>query len=170
MGRNNWLMPVGIALLVVNLILTVLLIIVGLPPLNKMNQLVSSMNQVINIDNRESIGVEYDINQLSIVQFSEPISVTLQSQSTDKASRLRFTIGFAINNKSKDSKKITETLNEKQAMIINDIRSLAANKSYEDISKANGDKELAQEITEYLRKLLSTDAIVNVVFEEFIYN
>ncbi|MFP4697256.1 MAG: flagellar basal body-associated FliL family protein [Eubacteriales bacterium] len=171
MEKNKWILPVAIALLVVNMILTTIIIIVGLPPIAKINKVVTAMETVLDLEyDNEDINEDIPIDELNTVSLEDTISVNLRSASSDKIRVLRFSYGVTINKNAKDAKKIADLIIEKESILNDSILGLVATKSFEDITKTNGNKELSEEIAELLRDILDTNAIVGVFFTSFLYN
>ncbi|TCT16432.1 flagellar basal body-associated protein FliL [Natranaerovirga pectinivora] len=171
MEKGKILLPIGIALLVVNLILTTLLIILALPPLTRVNKIVTTMEQVLDLEliNEDTVG-NIPIEDLEIIMIDDQISVNARSITTNKNHVLRFSVGFTINKKDKDSKRIMTLMAEQEQYIIAQIRSAASFKTYEEVITNVGTKELGKDIANHLNEVLNTNVIVETIFREYIYN
>lgn len=64
--------------------------------------------------------------------------------------------------------KIQELVDGRKPEILNNINLLVREKTEEDLAGAEGQKRLQKEILGAIRKMLSTEKVINVYFHEFI--
>lgn len=69
-----------------------------------------------------------------------------------------------------ENKKIEELLKAREPEIRNEINLILRSKNEQDFEGSEGQSRLQKEILESLRKIIKTDKVLNVYFNEFIIN
>ncbi|TCK97900.1 flagellar basal body-associated protein FliL [Natranaerovirga hydrolytica] len=172
MDKNKIILPIGIAILFVNLILLILLIVLALPPLTSVNKIVTTMEQVLELEyiHNGEANQNVPISELKTVSIDGQTSVNIRSMTTNNNHVLRLSVGFAINENANDVEDVIQELQEKEEYILSQVASVARRKTYEDIITEDGVDELTSEIVTHINQLLRTNAIVDVIYKDFMYN
>lgn len=109
-----------------------------------------------NLKNQESIKVDKNIK---IYSFQDPFISNIK----DSNKILKVVIKLELTNP-----KIEDVINAKNSLIRHEINLLLRGKTEDDLKGSEGQSMVQKEILDVIRKLLDTESVQNVYFDEFI--
>lgn len=109
-----------------------------------------------NSNNQESIKVDKNIK---IYSFEDPFISNIK----DSNKILKVVIKLELTNP-----KIEDVINAKNSLIRHEINLLLRGKTEDDLKGSEGQSMVQKEILDVIRKLLDTESVQNVYFDEFI--
>lgn len=165
-----------LALMLVNLVLSVVIIFTFVPTMKKTSQLIDKVCKIVDLDvNGEGKGNNnVSIEDLEYVQitFSDGKGGTSDSQvftlkqSGSKPSLIKLGVTLAINKKHDDYKSKMSTLNSSMAYIGGQLGDIMLEYT---ASEANANKKtIEQRVLKMLRELLESDFIYDVSFPQYV--
>lgn len=171
--KKNIFSVIITALTIINVVLTAIMFFVMLPTFQKTNNLITQVASVLNLelegDKESSAEEQYTLADL------ESVPVTFEEQQTlnlnpGEDGKLHYAMldGYtlSINKKSKDYKKLNETIKNNQTKFTDIIRDSITSHSIDDISEDAVKKESLEKIQE----LLDSRIVVEVSISNFMYN
>lgn len=170
--KKNIFSVIIAALTVINVVLTAIMFFVMLPTFQKTNNLITQVASVLNLEldaGESSADEEYTIAD------TEEVPVAFEEQQTlnlnpgeDEKLHYAMLDGYTLtlNKKSKDYKKLGDTVKKNQTKFTNIIRQVIQSHSVDDISEEVVKKEALDKIQE----LLDSKVVVEVSVSNFMYN
>lgn len=170
--KKNIFSVIIAALTVINVVLTAIMFFVMLPAFQKTNNLITQVASVLNLEleSGDSSGdEEYTMAD------TEDVVVTFESQQTlnlasgeDGKPHFGLLDGYTLilNTKSKDYKKLNETVKNNQTKFTDIVRSVIQSHTMEDISEDVVKKEALEQIQE----ILDSKIVVEVTLTNFMYS
>ena len=156
-----------IGLLVGNIVILVIVLTVVISSMSDMNKMVSSMDRVLSTEYTEAELIPLDQQEIILLDEKKTLNVVAEDSTPHV---LQYSIGIIVDNKAKDVKKVTEFINENNLIIYNEVKKVIQQKSYDEIIKPTGEQEIIDDVVKNLRVKLDTESIVDVVFNDFVYN
>lgn len=170
--KKNIFSVIIAALTVINVVLTAIMFFVMLPTFQKTNKLITQVASVLNLEleDKDSSGDEaYTLADLEEVPVAFEAQQTL-NLATGEDGKLHYAMldGYtlSINKKSKDYKKLNETVKKSQTKFTDIIRDVITSHTVDDISEDVVKKEALEQIQE----LLDSKVVVEVSITNFMYN
>lgn len=170
--KKNIFSVIIAALTVINVVLTAIMFFVMLPAFQKTNNLITQVASVLNLEleTGESSGdEEYTMAD------TEDVPVAFETQQTlnlttgeDGKQHYGLLDGYTLilNKKSKDYKKLNETVKNNQTKFTDIVRSVIQSHTMEDISEDVVKKEALEQIQE----LLDSKIVVEITLTNFMYS
>ena len=164
--KKNLITVITLALVVVNLVLTVILTITILPETQKANELITQVCSAINLE-LESGSVKSDassvpIDKLATYDISDSMTINLKDSGDGKEHYAVITVSLFMNKDSKGYKSFGESMEEKKNLVMSEITSVVSGFTYDEFKS---DQQGVQDaIVADLQKLFDSDFIVSVGF------
>ena len=137
-----------------NILITILIILLFIIILFAFS--IFSLSYRSNLNSQESIKIDKNIK---IYSFDEPFVSNIK----DSNKILKIIIKLEISNS-----RIEEVVDAKNPEIRHEINLLLRGKTEEDLKGSEGQSMLQREILDLIKKLLDTESVKNVYFDEFI--
>lgn len=157
-----------LALVVVNLVLSVIMVFVFVPAINKTSNLVDKICTIVDLDiGEESKDHKVDITQLAnvTVKFGEETesTVSLLPGADGKAHYIRVSIVLGLDTTHEDYDAKAGSVDTAMGIIASSVIDVIGGYSYEDIDKA----KMEQEVLKKLQDLFDSEFIYSVKFNQF---
>jgi len=164
--KKHLLSIITTALVVVNLIMSVVIVFTVLPTTSKINNLVTQICAALALD-LESAGDGANtlkIEDLEEIPVGEEMTINLKSGNDNKDHYVLVQVAVIVNNKHEDYKKYVKSLTEKSSLIKDTVISNFSEFTYEDLQDEAGQEEVKEAILAELQKLFNSRFIVKVAF------
>lgn len=169
--KKNILTIVIMALSVINVILTAVIVFTMVPAMNRTNNLVQEISQMVDLELEQS---EQDKNATVSVKDTEVHSFSSSKEGTltinlkeGKDAQAHYalldTIYVTVNTGADDYKELAEIIDGRGSDVIQKVTDIIGNYDYETIS-ANRDV-MREEIIKKLQEFFESEAIVDVSFD-----
>lgn len=170
--KKNIFSVIITALTVINVVLTAIMFFVMLPTFQKTNNLITQVASVINLeleDENSSGDEQYTLADLEEVPvtFEETQNLNLAVGSDEKehyATLDGYTL--SLNKKSKDYKKLSETVKKNQTKFTDIVRDVISSHSKDDISE----DVIKQEALKQIQELLDSKVVVEIYLTNFVFS
>jgi flagellar FliL protein len=170
--KKNIFSVIIAALTVINVVLTAIMFFVMLPTFQKTNNLITQVASVLNLEleDGDSEGAEdYSLGDLEAVPVAFEEQQTLNLATGDDG-KLHYAMldGYtlSLNKKSKDYKKLSDTVKNNETKFTDIIRSVIQSHTVDDISE----EVVKQESLEKIQELLDSQIVVEVSLTNLMYN
>lgn len=168
--KKNLMSVLIMALVLANLILTVILMISVVPQSKKANELITKVCSAIDLE-LESSKEEGDINvpmdQIEEVQISEGEKMTINLKNTDgKDHFVMMSVSVVLDTKHEDYTDATAITN-KEGIIKDEINKIVSSHSIEDMREDT--VGVQNEILKKLKDMYDSDFIISVAFSDIQY-
>lgn len=167
--KKHLLSIITTALVVVNLIMSVVIVFTVLPTTSKINNLVTQICAALALD-LESGGdgaSTLKIDELEEIPIEDEMTINLKSGSDNKDHYVIVQVAVIVNNKHEDYKKYVGSITEKSSLVKDTVISEFSEFTYEDIK--DDQEEIKQAILEDLQKLFNSRFIVKVAFKSITF-
>lgn len=162
-----------LALVLVNLVLSLVLVFTFVPSVNKTNTLIDKICKIIDLDVDGEGGASSDVPIENLeyvpVTFSEGKTeqvFNLKQGSSDKSSHIKLSVILAINTKHGDYSSKSEALTSAMTYISGGIGDIVM--EYTAAQANAGKKEMEQKVLKMLQEYFASDFIYDVSFSQFI--
>lgn len=169
--KKNILTIVIMALSVINVILTAVIVFTMVPAMNRTNNLVKEISQMVDLEleqSEEDQNAVVSVKNRDVHSFSSSKDTTLtinlkEGQDESAHYALVDTIYVTLNTGSDDYEDLAEIIDGKGSDIIQKVTDVIGSYDYETIS-ANRDA-MRQEIIKKLQEFFETETIIDVSFD-----
>ena len=159
--KKNLITVITLALVVVNLVLTVILTITILPETQKANELITKVCSAIDLDlesGSATSNANIPIDQIEVYNIDDEQTINLKQDGDGKDHFAMLTVSISMDTKNSDYKDLKPQVEEKVNLIKGDINNIVSQYTIDEI-KNNQD-----EILKDLQKMFGSDFIVAVGF------
>lgn len=169
--KKHLLSIITTALVVVNLIMSIVIVFTVLPTTSKINNLVTQICAALALDldssgdGAESLKIE-DMETYAVGD-GEEMTINLKSGEDGKDHYALIKCSIVVNKKHEDYDKYVGSITEKSSLIKDAINSEVSNFTIEEM-KSNPE-DVQQAILERLQKLFNSRFIVKVTFDNIVY-
>lgn len=166
--KKHLLSIITTALVVINLVLSIVIIFSVLPTTSKMNNMITQICTALNLNLKSEgeDGATYKIEDLEEFPIEDEITIKLaSSDEDDHYVLLKMTI--VANNKHEDFKKYKDSITTK-ATLIKDAIISEFGAVTKDEMESNPEK-VQEAVTKRLQDLFNSDFIVKVAFDSFVF-
>lgn len=172
--KKNMLTIIVIAICVVNMVLTSIMMFVMMPAFSNMNNVISQVAAILNLELESSGDNEpsYSISDIEIksVQFTEDgnsQTINLIASSDGKTHYgILSGVKFELNTTADDYKEVVDVIENKPSILTDIVKEVIASYSVENISEA-AVKE--QALTRISDRLDGSKCIINITLDGFMY-
>lgn len=168
--KKSLLTVITFALVLINLVFTVVLTITVVPEAQKANELISKVCSAIDLDleSGDSAGTtSIPIEDIEVYDIADSMTINLKKDDSGKDHFAVLTISLSINKKSDDYKKYYENLSAQEGLIKTTINSVVSEYTLADIQADQ--QAVRKDILKELQKMFSSDFIVGVGFSSSTY-
>lgn len=169
--KKNLMTVITFALVLVNLVFTVVLTITVVPEAQKANELITKVCAAIDLDLESGDNggtTSIPIEDIEVYDIADQLTINLRKTEGDKKDHYAIlTIALSINTKSDDYKAYSESLSTKEGLIKTQINNVVSGYTMEEIQSDPAAVQKA--ILKELQKMFSTDFIVGVGFSSATY-
>ena len=163
--KKNLITVITLALVVVNLVLTVILTITILPETQKANELITKVCSAIDLD-LESVSATSNANipidQIEVYNIDDEQTINLKQDGDGKDHFAMITVSISMDTKNSDYKELKPQVEEKVNLIKGDINNIVSQYTIDEIK--NNQSAVQDEILKDLQKMFGSDFIVAVGF------
>ena len=160
--KKNLITVITLALVVVNLVLTVILTITILPETQKANELITKVCSAIDLDlesGSATSNANIPIDQIEVYNIDDEQTINLKQDGDGKDHFAMITVSISMDTKNSDLKPQVE---EKVNLIKGDINNIVSQYTIDEIK--NNQSAVQDEILKDLQKMFGSDFIVAVGF------
>ena len=168
--KKNLISVLILALLVVNLVLTAILTITILPETKKSNELINQVCSAINLELKSGEGTDAStvpIDDIETYDIPDSMTIKLKRGDDGKDHYAVLTVQLSLNKGDPDYETYQPTLDTKQSLIKNEINTIVAEYTYDQIR--DNQQQVQDAILKDLQKLFDSDFIVSVGFSSATY-
>ena len=168
--KKNLITVITLALVVVNLVLTVVLTITIIPETQKANELITKVCSAIDLDfesGSATSAANIPIEQIEVYNIEDSMTINLKQGEDGKDHFAVITVSLSLDTKNEDYKDLQPQVSEKEKLIKAEINNVVSQYTLEEI-KSN-QSAVQQEILKDLQKMFASDFIVAVGFPDAQY-
>lgn len=163
--KKNLITVITLALVVVNLVLTVILTITILPETKKANELITKVCSAIDLDlesGSATSNANIPIDQIEVYNIDDEQTINLKQDGDGKDHFAIITVSISMDTKNSDYKELQPQVEEKVNLIKGDINNIVSQYTIDEIK--NNQSAVQDEILKDLQKMFGSDFIVAVGF------
>ena len=163
--KKNLITVITLALVVVNLVLTVILTITILPETQKANELITKVCSAIDLDlesGSATSNANIPIDQIEVYNIDDEQTINLKQDGDGKDHFAMITVSISMDTKNSDYKELKPQVEEKVNLIKGDINNIVSPYTIDEIK--NNQSAVQDEILKDLQKMFGSDFIVAVGF------
>ena len=163
--KKNLITVITLALVVVNLVLTVILTITILPETQKANELITKVCSAIDLDlesGSATSNANIPIDQIEVYNIDDEQTINLKQDGDGKDHFAMLTVSISMDTKNSDYKELKPQVEEKVNLIKGDINNIVSQYTIDEIK--NNQSAVQDEILKDLQKMYGSDFIVAVGF------
>lgn len=163
--KKNLITVITLALVVVNLVLTVILTITILPETQKANELITKVCSAIDLDlesGSATSNANIPIDQIEVYNIDDEQTINLKQDGDGKDHFAMITVSISMDTKNSDYKDLKPQVEEKVNLIEGDINNIVSQYTIDEIK--NNQSAVQDEILKDLQKMFGSDFIVAVGF------
>ena len=163
--KKNLITVITLALVVVNLVLTVILTITILPETPKANELIPKVCSAIDLDlesGSATSNANIPIDQIEVYNIDDEQTINLKQDGDGKDHFAMITVSISMDTKNSDYKELKPQVEEKVNLIKGDINNIVSQYTIDEIK--NNQSAVQDEILKDLQKMFGSDFIVAVGF------
>ena len=163
--KKNLITVITLALVVVNLVLTVILTITILPETQKANELITKVCSAIDLDlesGSATSNANIPIDQIEVYNIDDEQTINLKQDGDGKDHFAMLTVSISMDTKNSDYKDLKPQVEEKVNLIKGDINNIVSQYTIDEIE--NNQSAVQDEILKDLQKMFGSDFIVAVGF------
>lgn len=163
--KKNLITVITLALVVVNLVLTVILTITILPETKKANELITKVCSAIDLDlesGSATSNANIPIDQIDVYDIEDQQTINLKSSGDGKDHFAMITVSISMDKKNKDYKDLQPEVENKVELIKGEINNIVSQYTIEEIK--DNQSAVQNEILKDLQKMFGSDFIVAVGF------
>ena len=163
--KKNLITVITLALVVVNLVLTVILTITILPETQKANELITKVCSAIDLDlesGSATSNANIPIDQIEVYNIDDEQTINLKQDGDGKDHFAMITVSISMDTKNSDYKDLKPQVEEKVNLIKGDINNIVSQCTIDEIK--NNQSAVQDEILKDLQKMFGSDFIVAVGF------
>ena len=163
--KKNLITVITLALVVVNLVLTVILTITILPETQKANELITKVCSAIDLDlesGSATSNANIPIDQIEVYIIDDEQTINLKQDGDGKDHFAMITVSISMDTKNSDYKELKPQVEEKVNLIKGDINNIVSQYTIDEIK--NNQSAVQDEILKDLQKMFGSDFIVAVGF------
>ncbi|MBD8914673.1 MAG: flagellar basal body-associated FliL family protein [Lachnospiraceae bacterium] len=163
--KKNLITVITLALVVMNLVLTVILTITILPETKKANELITKVCSAIDLDlesGSATSNADIPIDQIDVYDIEDQQTINLKSSGDGKDHFAVITVSISMDKKNKDYKDLQPEVENKVELIKGEINNIVSQYTIDEIK--NNQSAVQNEILKDLQKMFGSDFIVAVGF------
>ncbi len=163
--KKNLITVITLALVVVNLVLTVILTITILPETKKANELITKVCSAIDLDlesGSATSNANIPIDQIDVYDIEDEQTINLKSSGDGKDHFAIITVSISMDKKNKDYKDLQPEVENKVKLIKGEINNIVSQYTIDEIK--DNQSAVQNEILKDLQKMFGSDFIVAVGF------
>lgn len=163
--KKNLITVITLALVVMNLVLTVILTITILPETKKANELITKVCSAIDLDlesGSATSSANIPIDQIDVYDIEDQQTINLKSSGDGKEHFAVITVSISMDKKNKDYKNLQPEVENKVELIKGEINNIVSQYTIDEIK--NNQSAVQNEILKDLQKMFGSDFIVAVGF------
>lgn len=163
--KKNLITVITLALVVVNLVLTVILTITILPETKKANELITKVCSAIDLDlesGSATSNANIPIDQIDVYDIDDEQTINLKSSGDGKDHFAIITVSISMDKKNEDYKDLQPEVENKVKLIKGEINNIVSQYTIEEIK--DNQSAVQNEILKDLQKMFGSDFIVAVGF------
>lgn len=163
--KKNLITVITLALVVMNLVLTVILTITILPETKKANELITKVCSAIDLDlesGSATSSANIQIDQIDVYDIEDQQTINLKSSGDGKEHFAVITVSISMDKKNKDYKDLQPEVENKVELIKGEINNIVSQYTIDEIK--NNQSAVQNEILKDLQKMFGSDFIVAVGF------
>ena len=163
--KKNLITVITLALVVMNLVLTVILTITILPETKKANELITKVCSAIDLDLESgsvTSNADIPIDQIDVYDIEDQQTINLKSSGDGKDHFAVITVSISMDKKNKDYKDLQPEVENKVELIKGEINNIVSQYTIDEIK--NNQSAVQNEILKDLQKMFGSDFIVAVGF------
>lgn len=169
--KKSLLNIITLALVAVNLILSIVMIFSVLPTSSKTNKMVTQVCTALNLELESSktgdASDDITIDQMETFDVEDELTIPLKKGEDNVEHYAVVSVAIVVNNKHKDYAKYQDTITEKESLIKDAVNSTIGNFTIQEME--SGQAIVQDAVLKKLQKLFNSDFIVKVAFKKCLF-
>ncbi len=163
---------ITLALLVVNLILSMVMIFSVMPASKKTNDMITKVCAALDLElESEKTGdaeEDYTIDQLETFDIEEELTIPLKKSDGDETDHFAVvSVSIVVDNQNEDYEKYVDSITTKESLIKDSVRNIVGSFTVEELG--NNPEGVQKAVLEKLQKLFDSDFIVKIAFKKLLF-
>lgn len=170
--KKSLLNIITVALLVVNLVLSVIMVFSVLPASSKTNEMITKVCTALDLELESTKTGEdkedYKIDQLETYDIEEELTIPLKKGTENEDDHYAMVaISIVVDNKNEDYSKYVESITTKESLIKDSVRHVIGSFTIEELQ--SNPEGVQKAVLDKLQKLFDSDFIVQVAFKKLLF-
>lgn len=170
--KKSLLNIITLAVLVVNLVLSIVMVFSVVPATSKMNDMITKVCTALDLElesqQKENGKKDYKIEDLEEIALDEELTVEVKSSEGDNTKHYgAISLAIVVDNKHEDYATYSESITTKSTLIKDAVTDVISSFTVEEI-QSNKDG-VQQAILERLQKLFDSDFIVRIAYKKWLF-
>lgn len=169
--KKSLLNVITLALVVVNLILSVVMVFSVMPASQKTNDMITKVCAALDLElesEKKGEDADYTIEQLETFDIEEELTIPLKKESENDSEHYAVvSVSIVVDNQNKDYEKYVESITTKESLIKDSVRNVIANFTVAELE--TNPEGVQKAALEELQELFDSDFIVKVAFKKLLF-
>lgn len=168
--KRSLLNIITLALVIINLVLSVVIIFSVLPTALKTDEMITQICSALSLDlesGKVTSEEQFKIEQLETFDIEDKLTIPLKKGEDGKEHFAVVSVSIVVDNENQDYKKYKDSITEKESLIKDAINSEIGGFTIEELEANTGDVQNA--VLTRLQKLFNSDFIVKVAFRDILF-
>lgn len=171
--KKSLLNIITLALLVVNLVLSIVMVFSIMPMSSKTNDMITKVCSALDLEleseRAANGGTDYKIDQLEPHDLEEELTIPLKNSDGSSTEHYAvLTVSIVVDNEHEDYDKYVESITTKESLIKDSVRNVVANFTIDELR--SNPEGVQDAVLKELRGLFNSDFIVKVAFKKMLYS
>lgn len=168
--KKNLVTVITLALVLVNLVLTVVLTLAIVPETQKANELITKVCSAIDLDlesGSATSNANIPIDQIEVYSMEDSLTINLKQGEDGESHFAIITVAISMDTQNEDYETLGSQVEAKETLIRSEVNNVVAQYTIDEIK---GNQEaLQEEILKDLQQMFASDFIVGVSFPTIQY-
>lgn len=160
---------ITIALVLVNLVLSIILVFVGVPAINKTSNLIDRVNSIVDLQLEDEEGegtvAVGDIETRSVLFSGDATETTisLAPSSNGETHYILISVTLGLNTKHSDYKELSSSVDSSMSIIASNVINVVSSYKFTDVNKS----AIEADVLKALQEMFDSEFIYSVNFNQF---
>ncbi len=167
--KKNLISVIILALCLLNLVLNALIVFVCVPSNKKVNNLITEIASVLNLELEASEGPQVAVEDIATFSSSESLTINLRDDGTGGDPHyavVAYTI--SMDKSVKEFEGINTLITSSEGLINDDVRSVISAYTFAEINTPEVKEAVKKEIIKMLQKRFNSECIYSIDFKDFL--
>lgn len=170
--KKSLLNIITLAVLVVNLVLSIVMVFSVVPASSKMNDMITKVCTALDLELESQQEVkgkkEYKIEDMEEIPLDEELTIEVKSSAGDGVKHYgAISLAIVVDNKHEDYATYAESITTKSTLIKDAVTNVIGSFTIEEIQ--NNKEGVQQAVLERLQKLFDSDFIIRIAYKKWLF-